>query len=127
MNTTRALTFVALTLTGFSASQASDVTPAWRSDVFVMEEVVVIAEGPASYYMEEIVVRAEAPDYLYMEEVVVTATVPTESESVAALETPVASLTSTPVMEEIVVTARREDLPARFAARSQNLRYRRHF
>ena len=86
MNTTRVLAVAALILAGTSIARANDETPAWRSDGFVMEEVVVVAEAPASYYMEEIVVTAEAPAHFYMEEVVVTATAPIVEATVAALE-----------------------------------------
>ena len=87
MNTTRVLAVAALMLTGITVARADDEIPAWRSEGFVMEEVVVTAEAPASYYMEEIVVTAEAPDHLYLEEVVVTATAPVLEATVAALET----------------------------------------
>ncbi len=73
MNTTRVLAVAALTLTGLATAHATEVEPAWRSADFVMEEIVVTAEAPASYYMEEIVVTAEAPANYYMEEIVVTA------------------------------------------------------
>ena len=76
MNTTRVIAVAALIAAGISVAQANDESLAWRSDGFVMEEVVVTAEAPVGYYMEEIVVTAEAPDHLYMEEIVVTAKAP---------------------------------------------------
>ena len=127
MKTTRVLAVAALTLTGITVAQATEVIPAWRADGFVMEEVVVTAEAPASYYMEEIVVTAQAPEHLYMEEVVVTATVPRSDVTVAALETSDGETYPAPVMEEIVVTGHREELSVRFATRLQNRRNARHF
>ncbi len=73
MNTSRVLAVAALMLAGMATAYATDVAPAWRNPGFVMEEIVVTAEAPSSYYMEEIVVVAEAPAHLYMEEIVVTA------------------------------------------------------
>jgi len=73
MNTSRVLAVAALIVTGMATANAADVAPAWSSPGFVMEEIVVTAEGSSSYYMEEIVVVAEAPAHLYMEEIVVTA------------------------------------------------------
>jgi hypothetical protein len=49
-------------LTGMATAHATDVAPAWRSPGFVMEEIVVTAEAPSSYYMEEIVVTARRED-----------------------------------------------------------------
>jgi hypothetical protein len=49
-------------LTGMATAHATDVAPAWRSPGFVMEEIVVTAEAPSSYYMEEIVVTARLED-----------------------------------------------------------------
>jgi hypothetical protein len=62
MNNSRVLAVAALMLTGMTTAYATDVAPAWRSPGFVMEEVVVVAEAPASYYMEEIVVTARLED-----------------------------------------------------------------
>ena len=62
-----------LSVVGNHGEDATDVAPAWRSPDFVMEEIVVTAEAPSSYYMEEIVVVAEVPSSYYMEEIVVTA------------------------------------------------------
>ena len=62
MNTLRVLAGVALMLTGMATAHATDVAPAWRSPGFVMEEIVVTAEAPSSYYMEEIVVTARLED-----------------------------------------------------------------
>jgi hypothetical protein len=62
MNTSRVLAVAALMLTGMATANAADVAPAWRSPGFVMEEIVVTAEAPASYYMEEIVVTARLED-----------------------------------------------------------------
>jgi hypothetical protein len=45
-----------------ATAHATDVAPAWRSPGFVMEEIVVTAEAPSSYYMEEIVVTARLED-----------------------------------------------------------------
>ena len=79
MNTTRVVAVATLTLTGFAAAQAGEAAPAWRTDGFVVEEIVVIAMAPKSYYteefvMEEIVVTVEAPDPYFIREIVVTAT-----------------------------------------------------
>ena len=62
MNTLRVLAVSALMLTGMATAHATDVAPAWRSPGFVMEEIVVTAEAPSSYYMEEIVVTARLED-----------------------------------------------------------------
>ena len=62
MNTSRVLAVAALIVTGMATAKAADVAPAWRSPGFVMEEVVVTAEAPSSYYMEEIVVTARLED-----------------------------------------------------------------
>ncbi len=62
MNTLRVLAVAALMLTGMATAHATDVAPAWRSPGFVMEEIVVTAEAPSSYYMEEIVVTARLED-----------------------------------------------------------------
>jgi hypothetical protein len=98
MNTTRGIAVAILMVAGISVTQANDQGLAWRSDGFVMEEVVVRAEAPASYYMEEVVVTAEAPNHLYMEEIVVTAKAPElepiADATVAALEAPAADRSS---------------------------------
>lgn len=62
MNTLQVLAVAALMLTGMATAHATDVAPAWRSPGFVMEEIVVTAEAPSSYYMEEIVVTARLED-----------------------------------------------------------------
>ena len=112
MNSIRAVVVATLTLTGLTAAQATEESPAWRTDDFIMEEIVVTAVAPASYYMEEIVVTAIAPQIQI---------------TVAALELPEIVVTPVPVMEEIVVTAQREDLSSRLATRRQNMRDVRHF
>ncbi len=127
MNTAQALTIMALMLTGLATAVATEVEPAWLADGYVMEEVVVTAEAPPSYYMEEIVVTATAPDFLVMEETVVTATIPQAEATVAAVETPAVVQAPAPVIEEIVVTGRLEDLPTRLATRLRFLRSVRHF
>ncbi|MEE8248596.1 MAG: hypothetical protein V3R59_00050 [Gammaproteobacteria bacterium] len=89
MNTIRVLAVATLMLTGF-AVQAGEAAPAWRTDNFVMEEIVV---------------KAEAPDYRFTREIDVTATVPQIKGTVAALEAPDVEATPAPAMEEIVVIA----------------------
>lgn len=128
MNTTRVVAIATLTLTGLAAVQANEVIPAWRTDGFVMEEVVVTAKAPASHYMEELVVSAEAPDYSFIGEIVVTVTAPQFDEAiVATLEAPEVEVTPLPVIEEVVAAARTGDHPSRLATRVRNLQEIRSF
>ncbi|TDJ44495.1 MAG: hypothetical protein E2O51_06560 [Gammaproteobacteria bacterium] len=139
MNITRVVAVVTLTLSGLAAAQAGEVIPAWRTDGFLMEEIVVTAKAPDRHFineiaitpmapmMEEIVVSAEAPASDDMEEIVVTATAPQLEESVVALETPEVEVTPVPVIEEIVATARSEEHSSRLATRLRSLWDVRHF
>lgn len=132
MNTTRVVAVATLTLTGFAAAQAGEAAPAWRTDGFVVEEIVVIAMAPKSYYteefvMEEIVVTVEAPDPYFIREIVVTATSLQFEVAVAALEALKVEATLVPVTEEIGATARNEDKPLRLVTRFLTLRDTMHF
>ena len=106
MKTKFALPTIAL-LSGFSTSQAEEVTPAWQSDGFVMDEIVVTAAVPERYLMEE---------------VVVTATVAEMEAAMAAVELADANRVSAGVVEEIVAVASREGQQTRSAVRSRNTR-----
>jgi len=110
MNTLRLSVLATLTLAAWAAARA-EVPPAWTAEDFIMEEVVVKAQAPASFYMEEIVVTAEAPAHLYMEEIVVTAKLPEVETTLGRLDPESAeeSNAAEPIMEEIVVTASRDD------------------
>ncbi len=90
MNTTRAVAVATLTLTGFAAAQAGEAAPAWRTEGFIMEEIVV---------------TVEAPDYRFTRDIDVIATVPQFEGTVVALEAPEAEVMPVPKMEEIVVIA----------------------
>ena len=132
MNTTRVVAVATLTLTGFAAAQAGEAAPAWRTDGFVVEEIVVIAMAPKSCYteefvMEEIVVTVEAPDPYFIREIVVTATSLQFEVAVAALEALKVEATLVPVTEEIGATARNEDKPLRLVTRFLTLRDTMHF
>ncbi|MCZ6584665.1 MAG: hypothetical protein O6930_01485 [Gammaproteobacteria bacterium] len=139
MNITRVVAVVTLTLSGLTAAQAGEVIPAWRTDGFLMEEIVVTAKTPDRRFineivitpmaplMEEIVVFAEAPASFDMEEIVVTATAPQLEESVVALETPEVEVTPVPVIEEIVATARSEERSSRLVTRLRSMWDVRHF
>ena len=132
MNTTRVVAVATLTLTGFVAAQVGEAAPAWRTDGFVVEEIVVIAMAPKSYYteefvMEEIVVTVEAPDPYFIREIVVTATSLQFEVAVAALEALKVEATLVPVTEEIGATARNEDKPLRLVTRFLTLRDTMHF
>ncbi|MCZ6498228.1 MAG: hypothetical protein O6765_05850 [Gammaproteobacteria bacterium] len=139
MNITRVVAVVTLTLSGLTAAQAGEVIPAWRTDGFLMEEIVVTAKTPDRRFideiviipmapmMEEIVVSAEAPASDDMEEIVVTATAPQLEESVVALETPDVEVTPVPVIEEIVATARSEERSSRLVTRLRSMWDVRHF
>ena len=127
MNATILSSFSMLTFFSWAVVQA-EVPPAWMADDFIMEEVVVTAEAPASFYMEEIVVTAEAPAHLYMEEIVVTAKLSdvepaSEGTHASVSEDPNAGR---PVMEEIVVTASMDEVRS-YAARHRGRRERRLF
>lgn len=91
MNTTRIVAVATLTLTGFAAAQADEVVPAWRTDGFIMEEIVV---------------TAKAPDYSFIDEIVVTVTVPQIETALVAREAPEVEVMPAPMMEELVVTAK---------------------
>ncbi len=110
MNSIRTVTVATLILTGIAAAQAAEEIPAWRTDGFIMEEIVVTAVAPTKYSIEEIMVPTEAPADILFEEIVVAATAPQIEISFAALELP-----------EIVVT------PVPIATRLQNMRDVRHF
>ena len=62
MNSIRTVTVATLILTGIAAAQAAEEIPAWRTDGFVMEEIVVTAPAPqieiliATFELPEIVV-----------------------------------------------------------------------
>lgn len=139
MNITRVVAVVTLTLSGLTAAQAGELIPAWRTDGFLMEEIVVTAKTPDRRFideivitpmapmMEEIVVFAEAPARIDMEEIVVTATTPQLEESVVTLETPEVEVTPVPVIEEIVATVRSEERSSRLATRLRSLWDVRHF
>ncbi|MCZ6476603.1 MAG: hypothetical protein O6700_09780 [Gammaproteobacteria bacterium] len=139
MNITRVVAVVTLTLSGLTAAQAGEVIPAWRTDGFLMEEIVVTAKTPDRRFineivitpmaplMEEIVVFAEAPASFDMEEIVVTATAPQLEESVVALETPDVEVTPVPVIEEIVATARSEERSSRLVTRLRSMWDVRHY
>ena len=130
MNTTRAVAVAAWMLAGVAAADTAEVAPAWSVPGFVMEEIVVTAEAPVYLYMEEIVVTAEAPAHLYMEEIVVTAEPPRIELTVAALDMPEIDVAAVPVMQDVVVSARREDVSSRLATRtrySRNMRNVLHF
>lgn len=93
MNTTRAVAVATLTLTGFAAAQAGEAAPAWRTEGFIMEEIVV---------------TVEAPDYRFTRDIDVIATVPQFEGTVVALEAleaPEPEVMPVPKMEEIVVIA----------------------
>ena len=133
MNITRVVAVVTLTLSGLTAAQAGEVIPAWRTDGFLMEEIVVTAKEPDRRFineivitpmapmMEEIVVFAEAPASDDMEEIVGTATAPQLEDTVVALETPEVEVTPVPVIEEIVASARSEERSSRLATRRRSL------
>ena len=133
MNIIRVVTVATLTLSGLAAVQAGEVIPAWRTDGFLMEEIVVTAKAPDRRFinevvitpmapmMEEIVVFAEAPASNDMEETVGTATAPQLEESVVALETLEVEVTPVPVIEEIVASARSEERSSRLATRLRSL------
>ncbi len=139
MNITRVVAVVTLTFSGLAAVQAGEVIPAWRTDGFLMEEIVVTAKTPDRRFIneivitpmapmtEEIVVFAEAPASNDMEETVGTATAPQLEESVVALETPEVEVTPVPVIEEIVATARSEERSSRLPTRLRSLWDVRHF
>jgi hypothetical protein len=142
MNGKQTVLAAILMLTGVSAAMADNVMPAWQSDGFVLEEIVVSVEAPASFYMEEIVVTAEAPAHLYMEEVVVVAKRPAilDEEKIVATTnvrqqvnsralTGNTGLESEPaaVMEEIVVSAHLDAVSNQIAMRPRNSRNRWHF
>jgi hypothetical protein len=112
MNTIRIATIATLMLAGFAAAEATEVAPAWSEDGFVMEEIVVRAEAPASYYMEE---------------VVVTANLPVVDLDVTQVEPATVAQVPNSVMEEIVVTAHPDELRERVAARIRNFRNSRLF
>ncbi|MEE8093283.1 MAG: hypothetical protein V3T47_03515 [Gammaproteobacteria bacterium] len=113
MNTIRVIAVAILTLTGFAAVQADEVVPAWRTDGFIMEEVVV---------------TAKAPDYSFIGEIVVTVVPPQiDVATVATQEVPEIEVTPIPVTEEIVASAHSEDDTTRLATRLRNLRDLRHF
>jgi len=107
MNTTKAFAIATLSFFGWTAAQAADVDPAWMAADFIMEEVVVTAQAPASSG-DEVSPAWMAADFV-MEEVVVTAQAPAHLH-----------------MEEIVVTASMDELPRRIAARRHAQRERRH-
>ena len=142
MNGKQTVLAAILMLTGVSAAMAENVMPAWQSEGFVLEEIVVSAEAPTSFYMEEIVVTAEAPAHLYMEEIVVVARLPVlldEEEIVATTgarqQVNSGALTAytgleseqAAVMEEIVVSVQLNALPDQIAMRLRNSRNRWHF
>ncbi len=128
MNTIRVIAVATLTLTGLAAVQADEAVPAWRTDGFVMEEIVVTAKAPASHYMEEVVVTAEAPDYSFIGEIVVTVVPPRiDVATVATQKVPEIEVTPIPVTEEIVASDHSEDDTTRLATRLRNLRDLRHF
>ena len=119
MSTTNLSAIATLILLSWSSVQA-EVPPAWMAEDFVMEEIVVTAEAPATFYMEEIVVTAQAPAHLYMEEIVVTATLPDAEAMVASIEPPELlepEATTAPFMEEVVVTATMDEVRAQVTAR----------
>ena len=113
MNTIRVIAVAALTLTGLAAARADEAIPAWRTDGFIMEEVVV---------------TAEAPDYSFIGEIVVTV-VPLQIDvaTVATQEVPEFEVTPIAVTEEIVASAHSADDTTRLATRLRNLRDLRHF
>lgn len=133
MNITRVVAVVTLTFSGLAAVQAGEVIPAWRTDGFLMEEIVVTAKTPDRRFIneivitpmapmtEEIVVFAEAPASDDMEEIVGTAMAPQLEESVVALETPEVEVTPVPVIEEIVATVQSEERSSRLATRRRSL------
>ncbi len=139
MNITRVVAVVTLTFSGLAAVQAGEVIPAWRTDGFLMEEIVVTAKTPDRRFIneivitpmapmtEEIVVFAEVPASDDMEEIVGTATAPQLEESVVALETPEVEVTPVPVIEEIVASARSEERSSRLPTRLRSLWDVRHF
>ncbi len=83
MHITRVVALATLTLTGLATAQAAEVIPAWRSDGFIMEEIVV---------------TAKAPDHRFIKEIVVTATAPQLETTIAALESPDGDVTPVPVI-----------------------------
>ena len=133
MNITRVVAVVTLTFSGLAAVQAGEVIPAWRTDGFLMEEIVVTAKTPDRRFIneivitpmapmtEEIVVFAEAPASDDMEEIVGTATAPQLEDTVVALETPEVEVTPVPVIEEIVASARSEERSSRLPTRLRSL------
>jgi hypothetical protein len=139
MNITRVVAVVTLTFSGLAAVQAGEVIPAWRTDGFLMEEIVVTAKTPDRRFIneivitpmapmtEEIVVFAEAPASDDMEEIVGTATAPQLEDTVVALETPEVEVTPVPVIEEIVASARSEERSSRLPTRLRSLWDVRHF
>ena len=62
MNSIRTVTVATLILSGIAAAQAAEEIPAWRTDGFIMEEIVVTAPAPqieilcAAFELPEIVV-----------------------------------------------------------------------
>jgi len=139
MNITRVVAVVTLTFSGLAAVQAGEVIPAWRTDGFLMEEIVVTAKTPDRRFIneivitpmapmtEEIVVFAEAPASDDMEEIVGTATAPQLEDTVVALEMPEVEVTPVPVIEEIVASARSEERSSRLPTRLRSLWDVRHF
>ncbi len=61
MNIIRVIAVATLTLSGLAAAQAGEVIPAWRTDGFLMEEIVVTAKTPDRRFINEIVITPMAP------------------------------------------------------------------
>ena len=72
MSTTKLTLLAILTFSTLTAARAG-VSPAWKGEDFIMEEVVVRAAPLPGFYPDEV---AEAPARLHMEEIVVTARPP---------------------------------------------------
>ncbi len=72
MSTTKLTLLAVLTFSTLTAARAG-VSPAWKGEDFIMEEVVVRAAPLPGFSLDEV---AEAPSKLYMEEIVATAKSP---------------------------------------------------